>query len=86
MLADAIYVRRFRSNAFIRVPKAASNYYSDGLLAVHGDVVVTMGHETVVPVSGPEAGKDVHRRYTDIWMKQDGEWKLVARQATVIAP
>jgi ketosteroid isomerase-like protein len=55
-------------------------------ITVSGDVVVTMGHETVVPINGPEAGKDVHRRFTNVWMKEGGEWKLIARQATVLAP
>jgi ketosteroid isomerase-like protein len=26
----------------------------------------------------------VKRRYTNIWMKKDGNWKLVARHANVI--
>ena len=55
-------------------------------VAVHGDLVVTMGHETVVPLSGPEAGTEIHRRYTNVWMKHNGEWKLIARQATVVKP
>ena len=54
---------------------------------VHGDTVIVMGHETVVPKgNSPDAGKTIHRRYTNIWMKRDGRWRLVARHASVICP
>lgn len=48
-----------------------------------GDAVIVMGGETVVPKIGPTAGKSVRRRFTDIWRKEAGGWKLAARQATV---
>lgn len=51
-----------------------------------GDYVVTMGEETMVPKGkAPNAGKTVRRRYTDVWGKQHGAWKLVLRQATIIS-
>jgi hypothetical protein len=54
-------------------------------IAVRGDIVFTMGNETVVPGGDlPKAGQTVKRRYTNIWMKVDGEWKLVARHANEI--
>lgn len=49
------------------------------------DIVITMGSEIGVP-SGldPLAGQTVHRRYTNIWMKEKGNWMLVARHANNI--
>lgn len=52
---------------------------------VRGNVVFAMGSETVVP-AGDRAQQPVKRRYTNIWMKQNGLWKLMARHANVICP
>jgi ketosteroid isomerase-like protein len=49
-----------------------------------GDTVIVMGQEMVNPVSGPDEGKTVQRRFLDIWQKAEGQWRQVARQATVI--
>jgi hypothetical protein len=52
---------------------------------VHGNTVIVMGGETVVPSGGsPDAGKTIHRRFTDAWMNEDGGWLLTARHASVI--
>ena len=53
---------------------------------VKGDFVITMGHETVVTLGSnyPVAGKTVHRRYTQVWQKQHGNWICIARQASNI--
>ena len=52
---------------------------------VHGNTVIIMGKEIVVPKGkSPDAGKTINRRYTNIWMKLEGQWRLVARQASVI--
>lgn len=52
----------------------------------HGpDVVVLMGEEIVVP--GPrarDAGKRIHRRFTDVFRKENGEWRHDLRHANVI--
>ena len=54
-------------------------------ILVRGDVVFSMGSEIVVPGEGtPNAGKEIKRRYTNIWMKQSGVWTLVARHASII--
>ena len=54
-------------------------------ILVRGDVVFSMGSEIVVPAEGaPNAGKEIKRRYTNIWMKQSGAWTLVARHASII--
>ncbi len=52
-----------------------------------GDMVLLMGDERVIPKgNAPAAGKEVRRRFTDIWKSISGRWVLVARQATIIAP
>jgi len=53
-------------------------------LTVRENLVISMGSETIVPGDGqPHAGKTVHRRYTHIWQRVQGEWKLIARHANV---
>ncbi len=49
------------------------------------EAVIVMGYDTLVPVKGPGAGKQVKRPFTDVWMKRAGAWMLVARQATIAA-
>jgi hypothetical protein len=52
-----------------------------------GNIVLLMGDERVVPKgSTPLAGKEVRRRFTDIWKMASGRWVLAARQATIVAP
>jgi hypothetical protein len=54
-------------------------------ITIHGETVIVMGNETVVPTgSSPESGMTLHRRFTNIWMNQGGQWLLVARHANVI--
>jgi ketosteroid isomerase-like protein len=54
---------------------------------VLGDTVIVMGNEVVIP-SGKSvgAGTTIRRRYTNVWMKREGEWLLTARHANVICP
>lgn len=49
-------------------------------IIVRDNVVFSMGNETV----NPGGSQIVKRRYTNIWMKQEGGWKLMARHANVI--
>lgn len=50
---------------------------------IHGDTVIVMGAEIVVPKGeSPDSGKTINRRYTNIWMKRSGNWRLVARHGT----
>ncbi|HTE32262.1 MAG TPA: nuclear transport factor 2 family protein [Chryseolinea sp.] len=52
---------------------------------IRGDIVISMGGETVTPAGDePQTGQTVKRRYTNIWMKQATGWKLIARHANVI--
>ena len=54
---------------------------------IHGNTIIVMGQEIVVPSgAAPDAGKTIIRRFTNIWMKRDGKWLMTARQATVICP
>ena len=54
-----------------------------------GDVVVIMGHETVVwqGTGRPELdGQRSARRFTNVWRRDGGagEWRYIARQATTV--
>jgi hypothetical protein len=55
-------------------------------LLPHGDCVVTMGYEIVVPKGNvANAGKTITRRYTNIFCRQGRHWPIIARQATIIS-
>jgi uncharacterized protein (TIGR02246 family) len=52
---------------------------------IHGNTVVVMGTEQVIPVGNvPKAGETVRRRYTNVWINKDGKWLLTARHANAI--
>jgi hypothetical protein len=52
----------------------------------HGpDVVVLMGEEVVVPRAGANEGKRIHRRFTDVFRKENGEWRHDLRHANVVS-
>jgi hypothetical protein len=53
----------------------------------HGpDMVVLMGEEIVVPGEGmANAGQRVHRRFTDVFRRENGEWRHDLRHANVIS-
>ncbi|HLP06916.1 MAG TPA: nuclear transport factor 2 family protein [Opitutaceae bacterium] len=53
-------------------------------IVVQGDIVFSMGSETVVPLVEGRLGPEVKRRYTNVWMRKDGSWKLVARHANIV--
>jgi len=54
-------------------------------ILVHGNTVIVMGRETVVPSgASANAGETIHRRYTNVWMKRNGKWLLTARHASVV--
>ena len=57
----------------------------DKVTVVNG-IAVVMGLETIIPQGTTQnAGKTVKRRFTNIWTKEDGVWKLTARQATIVS-
>lgn len=87
------------NNPFNQVVKSSSGRVRTGAVTyasfvrniesvqVHGDTVIAMGNEVVVPSGkSPGAGTTIRRRYTNVWMKRDGEWLLTARHANVICP
>jgi ketosteroid isomerase-like protein len=47
------------------------------------EVTVIMGYDTMIPIKGPGAGKQVTRPFTDVWAKRSAGWQLIARQATI---
>ena len=54
-------------------------------ILINGNVVISMGSETVIPAGDDaKAGQTIKRRYTNIWMQKDGAWKVIARHASVI--
>jgi hypothetical protein len=49
-------------------------------LHIKGDVVFAMGYELVSQFSSDiKIGKPVKRRYTNIWEKKNGAWRLVGK-------
>jgi ketosteroid isomerase-like protein len=57
-------------------------------IRVWSDVAVTVGSETVVPdvVGRPDRGQTVPRRYTHIWRRGPGGWRLKVRHASLVPP
>ena len=76
--ADRIRSGAVTYSSFVREPES---------VLIHGDTVIVMGRESVVPKGdSPDAGKTINRRYTNIWMRREGRWRLIARHASVICP
>ncbi len=74
--ADRIRTGALTYSSFVREPES---------IQVHKNTVIVMGRETVVPGgNSPDAGKTINRRYTNVWMKRDGKWRLIARHASNI--
>jgi ketosteroid isomerase-like protein len=52
---------------------------------IKGGIIVTMGNELVVEKGDKGTpGRTIKRRYTNIWMNEDGTWKIIARHANEI--
>jgi uncharacterized protein DUF4440 len=49
----------------------------------YDNVVVVMGRDTV---DGPPHGAIMNRRFTNVWQLQNGQWKMIARHAQIVAP
>jgi ketosteroid isomerase-like protein len=72
-LLDLIKQGVIRYTAFERTPET---------FLFFKDMVVVMGNEVVIPAKGaPNAGKKIPQRYTNVWMMQDGRWRLAVRHA-----
>jgi len=53
---------------------------------ISGDHAIVMGREVVKPTGkAPLAGKTVERRFTNVWMRDNGTWRLAARHANVVS-
>ena len=52
-------------------------------------VVIVMGNELVVPKTAPKSSshdtnQPINRRFTNVWMRKDGKWLMIARHASNI--
>ena len=59
------------------------------LITADGPYVIIMGLETVepltdAPAAGLVAGHAITRRFTNVWKREDGTWRLFLRHANVI--
>ena len=59
--------------------------------AVTGNVGIVMGRETVRPTATSNLGrlhpgKILQRRFTNVFLWEDGKWRFLARQASIVAP
>jgi hypothetical protein len=53
-------------------------------ITIIDNVALVMGHEIVKPKGNTDnVGKTVTRRVTDVWMKRNGHWQMIGRQATI---
>ena len=72
-----------RNEVFVRIPESVT---------LTGDVAVVMGRETVLPGENSEqarlygAGRQLERRYTNVYLRVDGAWKHLARHANIVPP
>ncbi len=58
-------------------------------LAITGNVGIVMGREVVDPTPTSELGqrygdKVLNRRFTNVFLFEDGKWRFLARQATIV--
>lgn len=58
-------------------------------VSISGNIAVVMGHETFTPVASSELGrafgaKPLQRRYTNVYLRQQGRWLWLARQASIV--
>ena len=54
-------------------------------IRVKSKFVISMGNETITPSgNNPDAGKTLKRRFTHIWTKDNGNWRLLARHANFV--
>ena len=84
-------ISRGRKEVLDRVRSGLINYSSFvreiESIGFFGDTVVVMGLEVVTPIGNtPRTGQALRRRFTNIWMKRNGNWLLAVRHANVICP
>ena len=52
---------------------------------IYGDTAIVIGSETVVPTADAnraDAGKTIHRRFTEVWLRRNGGGEEVVRHAS----
>ena len=59
--------------------------------AITGNIGIVMGSEIVRPGAGSELGerfgnRDLKRRFTNVFVFENGAWRFLARQASVVEP
>jgi hypothetical protein len=59
--------------------------------AITGNVGIVMGREVVRPAATSNLGRlhpgqTLQRRFTNVFLWEDGKWTFLARQATIVAP
>jgi hypothetical protein len=65
-------------------PAYSSATYETQQIRDFGDTIVTIGLEKVVMAQGPQAGKAVQRRTTQVWHREGTEWRLKLRHANIV--
>lgn len=96
------YMLNAPSNRVLRKPilvamlasgKMASEHFERTIegIAITGSIGIVMGSETVKPSAGSElaqtfGARDLTRRFTNVFIFEDGAWRFLARQASVIEP
>jgi hypothetical protein len=94
------YILNGPSNRILRKPelvemlangKMASERFERAIegTAITGNIGIVMGNEIVRPRSSSELGakfgsKDLKRRFTNVYIFEDGVWHFLARQASVV--
>jgi ketosteroid isomerase-like protein len=76
---DSVRTGAIAKEKFERVPERT---------AIVGDVGTVMGHEVVVAAPGSRdyatfANRPFERRYTDVFIYQEGRWRFLSRQAAI---
>ena len=80
LLGKAQMLANIRSGRLTTVAQS----YSDYRLRIYGDTVVLTGiSKTSLVYKGKPS--DGPRRFTRVYIKQDGQWHLVAQQVTLVA-
>jgi hypothetical protein len=59
--------------------------------AITGNIGIVMGSEIVRPAAGSELAerfgqRDLNRRFTNVFIFENGVWRFLARQASVVEP
>ena len=59
-------------------------------IAITGNVGIVMGREVVHPTAASELGirhgdKLLNRRFTNVFLFEDGKWRFLARQASIVS-